>query len=572
MWEYIRKQRVQITLLLILTLLSSLSNILFIYIIQNIVDALTNSNERYFKILIVYFMFFLVFNYLVGYFSTVQEAKILKNIHVELKGDLFRSLLNQKYSDFIKTTIGEKMNFFENDLEMIDQYYFKNLFIFSQSLFLLTFSLIYLLSINFLLGFILIISTAIILIIPVILSNSIDIVSDNYSKNRGNFLTQLKDFFSGIDVIKSYKIESIISKNFDQELKMNEGNLYNLKKKIGQYNSIMATGHYIIIILCFVIGGMWTLKGGVTLGQLMAVIQVMNIVIQPMSNIGSSVMEIKGVDKIRTRLEHIILKCNYNVDKTDSLKMIKFNEIKCENLNYEVKGSNFKLKNISIKIEANKKYALIGSSGSGKTTLLKMLARYIEPTIGQIYIDNNLYEEFDDNLANLISYVSQDTFIFKDSLKNNITLYQDYNEDSLDMALDKAVLTDILNNESEGIETICNESGINFSGGEKQRISIARSILRNAPILLMDEITSALDATTSKKIENNLLKLKDKTIVFVTHKIEKNFLESMDCIFCMSGGEIIESGDFKTLIQADGYLSKLYNSNYGTILEEESNG
>ncbi|SEJ28792.1 ABC transporter [Kandleria vitulina] len=213
------------------------------------------------------------------------------------------------------------------------------------------------------------------------------------------------------------------------------------------------------------------------------------------------------------------------------------------------------MKNISLKIAANKKYILIGPSGCGKTTLLKLIANTLEPTTGSLYINDKNYQCAEEDISNVISFVHQDTFIFNDSIENNVKLYQNYSDEVFYEAVSIAGLSECLNNR---VDLKCTEGGNGLSGGEKQRIAIARAILRNSPVLLLDEITSSLDKMTAKKIVRNLFEMEEKTIVFVTHKLEKEFFKMADCILCIDQGTIIEKGTWHDLIQEKGYFYKLY--------------
>lgn len=208
-----------------------------------------------------------------------------------------------------------------------------------------------------------------------------------------------------------------------------------------------------------------------------------------------------------------------------------------------------------MRLEPKKKYVVLGPSGCGKTTLLKIIANVLEPSSGGIYINDLNYTEHEELVSRMLSLVHQDTFIFNDIIENNIRLYQDYPPEAFDHAIAATVLKEKL---KERIQSDCSEGGSSLSGGEKQRIAIARAILRDSPVLLLDEITSALDRVTAKTIVGNLFAMEEKTIVFVTHKMETEFLKRADCIMCMNQGMIIESGSWGELMEEKGYFYKLY--------------
>ncbi|MFD4706956.1 ABC transporter ATP-binding protein [Gottfriedia sp. NPDC058432] len=561
MKKYLMNQKFQVLLLIVITTLNSLISMVFIYIIQKVVDALTNTNTTLLYQMIMLFFTFLIINYLLGYLSNLQDAKLSRNIHIELKKDLFQAMIFQKYSEFKKTTIGQKINIFENDIEMVEQYYFNNLYVIIQSFTLLIFSLSYLVILDLFLAIALVFSAILILIIPIFVSRNIDEASDNYSIKKGLFIAKLKDYFSGIDIVKAYKVEKQVNDNYVPILNSLEGKLFTLRKKIGLYNQTMITGNYVIIAICFSIGGIMTILGRISLGQLIAITQIMNFIIQPMGAVSSAFLEIKGSKKIRNRLTNIIVK-----NKPENNPFIQndvgacFKEIELKSVNYSTDDNLFSLNNIDIKIKSNKKYAIVGSSGSGKTTLLKLLANQLDINSGERLINGKSYDAYEEYLINNISFVHQDPFIFNDTLLKNITLYKDYDVDLLDEAIRTSLLNELINKETTCLESYCLEGGANLSGGEKQRISLSRAILRNTPVLMFDEITSALDTESSKYIEQKLLKLENKTMVFITHKLEQDFLKSLDWIFYIDKGHLIEQGNFETLIKNKSYFYDLYNS------------
>ena len=213
------------------------------------------------------------------------------------------------------------------------------------------------------------------------------------------------------------------------------------------------------------------------------------------------------------------------------------------------------LDNINIKIRKNRKYLIVGKSGSGKTTFLKLLSKKILPDTGNIYIDNiklkNLSEK---SLLDLISYISQNVFLFKGSIFENITLYNDYSEETVKEILLKMGLEKFMKNLNT--ENFINENGNNLSGGEKQRFSIARALIKKSDIVIADEIFSSLDNDTAVKIEEELLKIDNITLVAVAHKLFEKNLKNYDEIIVLDKGKIVETGCFEKLIAIDSFFSK----------------
>src|SRR5699024_7112676 len=160
------------------------------------------------------------------------------------------------------------------------------------------------------------------------------------------------------------------------------------------------------------------------------------------------------------------------------------------------------------------------------------------------------------SLTQLYSMVQQDTFVFDDTIEENIKLYREWPESQVNFAIKNAGMAPFLE-ERGGLTTFCGEGGMELSGGEKQRISIARALLKEPPILLMDEATSALDLKTTRKLETSLSELEDMTRIAITHKVDEELLKDYDCIIMMKDGKIAEMGNINELLQRKGEFYSL---------------
>ena len=197
--------------------------------------------------------------------------------------------------------------------------------------------------------------------------------------------------------------------------------------------------------------------------------------------------------------------------------------------------------------------AIVGLSGSGKSTILKLLSGKIRATSGSITIDNtNINDLSEDSILSLYSYISQNVFLFKGSIFDNFTLYNDYPKEKVENILKKVGLEKFTKEMDD--PDFVGENGVNFSGGEKQRISIARALIRETDILVADEILSNLDNETALKIEKELLNLKNITLISVTHRLFEETLTNFDEIIVLNEGCIVEKGTFYELIEKKSFF------------------
>ena len=194
-------------------------------------------------------------------------------------------------------------------------------------------------------------------------------------------------------------------------------------------------------------------------------------------------------------------------------------------------------KEVLLTFEKGKSYAVVGSSGSGKSTLLRLLLGFFKNYEGNVYVDNNNLKDISlDSLYDVVSVIQQNVFLFNKSIKDNITMFKEFNINKVERAINISGLSNLISD--KGLDYECGEEGANLSGGEKQRISIARCLLRETPILLMDEATAALDNQIAFQVESDILSISGLTRIIVTHKLEETLLDKYDEIVVLKDGQV----------------------------------
>lgn len=235
-------------------------------------------------------------------------------------------------------------------------------------------------------------------------------------------------------------------------------------------------------------------------------------------------------------------------------------KIEFKNVGFTYEDTNINaLKNVSFTVNPGETVAILGKTGSGKSTILTLISRLYDIQKGNLLIDNQPIHEVNLNdLRNHIGAVPQDAFLFSDSIKNNIKFgNEDATDDEVIEAAKKAVVHDNIITFSNGYDTVLGERGITLSGGQKQRVSIARALIKNAPILLLDDCLSAVDTETEEAILTNLLHFcKNKTTIIVSHRISS--AKNADKIIILDEGEIIQQGTHNQLVEQEGYYKELY--------------
>jgi ATP-binding cassette subfamily B multidrug efflux pump len=246
---------------------------------------------------------------------------------------------------------------------------------------------------------------------------------------------------------------------------------------------------------------------------------------------------------------------NNNVNHTPILGQIAFN-----NVSFTYDDTNITaLKDVSFTVNKGETLAILGRTGSGKSTVLSLISRLYDANGGIVSIDNENIKELNlYDLRNSIGFVPQDAFLFSDSIRNNIKFgKEDATNDEIVEVAKQAVVHHNIESFTHQYETTLGERGITLSGGQKQRVSIARAMIKDAPILLLDDCLSAVDNETEEAILNNLMEFcKDKTTIIVSHRVSS--AKNADKIIILEDGKIIEQGTHNQLVSQQGYYKELY--------------
>ncbi|HKL98926.1 MAG TPA: ABC transporter ATP-binding protein, partial [Mobilitalea sp.] len=312
----------------------------------------------------------------------------------------------------------------------------------------------------------------------------------------------------------------------------------------------------VVSSMIFVLGFFFAYNGTMTIGMVIAFIQLSNYTLAPVRNLAPQVSNRRAAIKLIERLSDEVEK---KEQKQEGIQLKEFKkDIILRNLNFHYEEDKIVLQSINLCFERGKSYAIVGGSGSGKSTLLKLLLGHNLDYQGELLIDGIQIKDIDLNsLYDNISIIQQEVFLFDSSIKDNITMFRDFDEAKVSNAIEKSGLSALI--EEKGDNYSCGEGGKNLSGGEKQRVSIARCLVRETPILLLDEATAALDNNTALMVESKILSMDNITRIVVTHRLNEEVMASYDEIIVMNKGFIIESGSFDELMNKRGYFYSLYN-------------
>ena len=396
------------------------------------------------------------------------------------------------------------------------------------------------------------------------IGKKVNSISKGAQVQIGKFTNLLNQSFQNIQTIKSFQLESREINYTNQEIETRILNLFRLTK----YRAIMGpiievlAGIFIGILLTF--AGYQILEGNSTLGQLTAFITALLMISDPIRRISTlnSVYQ-EGLAAV-DRVYDLYSNCDFIEDKYDAVKFpSEYNILKFENISFKYKSDQRDvLNNITFAIKEGTRNYIIGESGAGKSTVFKLLTRLHEVKSGNIKFGEIDISDIQlKSLRSQISIVSQNTFIFNDTLKNNINLQPNKSSKNIDFdkLMDDLNITNFVDKLSDKYNTKIGIDGISLSGGELQRLAIARSIYKDAPLLLLDEATNSLDSINEIEINKTLDKyFKDKTVLIIAHKLET--IKNADNIIILKDGNVVGTGKYEHLKKDNKYFQDLINS------------
>ena len=499
------------------------------------------------------FLVLMVISFMLDY---ITRPVFIRRAMTQYKNKAFEKLMDKGISTFRDESTATYLSALTNDATSIEANYLSKLLsIFNMSVMFfgsITLMIVY----SPLLTAIAVGVTLLPLIASIITGKRIVGAEKTVSDRNKNFTAVLTDCLGGFSVVKSFKAEKEIFKMFAAENKELEGSKFSRERirtivgMIGAMASMLAQSGVFIAGTALILSG-----SDITTGTVMMFVNLMNFMIQPMATLPGLLAGRKASLGLVQKLADAL---SQNNESTGTEEVTAVNdEITLENVSFGYDNEKEILHGISAKFDAGKAYAIVGASGSGKSTLLNLLMASNTNYNGNIRVDGKDLKNIKaESLYECISVIQQNVFVFNSSIRDNVTMFRDFPKTELDKAIEHAHLDELI--KKRGEDTLCGENGCGLSGGEKQRISIARSLLKKSSVLLADEATAALDARTAWQVSNDILDLDGITRIVVTHSLEEGLLKRYDGILVLKEGRVEEFGTFDELMDANGYFRALY--------------
>lgn len=532
-------------------------NLILSWIIQQLMDtAAGESGALSFRTLLLISAGFVLLCAGLSLLNYASQPRFLERAMRQYKDFAFKKLIGKSISSFRDESAAGYLSALTNDAASIETNYL------AQMLAMITKAVTFIGALLLMCRYSLLMTaiaaglTVLPLIASLLTGNRLQAVESRVSERNGEFTAALSDCLAGFTVVKNFRAEREIFHLFAQSNKALEHEKFTgrrIKMLVGMIGAV--TGIFAQLGV-FIAGVYLSMKdGSMTPGAVVLFVNLMNFIISPIAELPGLLACRKAalglVDKLAAALER-----SSSREGSETLNRLEHG-IRLENVSFAYEPGKTVLHGINAEFEAGRAYALVGGSGSGKSTLLNLLMAAETNYSGHILADGiELSDISTESLYGTMAAIQQNVFVFNASIKDNVSMFRDFPKTELDEAIAHAHLGALIRERGE--DYLCGENGSGLSGGEKQRISVARSLLKKSSVLLADEVTAALDAQTAHRVSSDILDLQGITRIVVTHTLEESLLRRYDKIFVLRGGRIEEAGSFADLMANKGYFYALF--------------
>jgi ATP-binding cassette subfamily C protein len=566
MYRYITKNRGLYALYAVFLIISSTMSVFFAFVLSEILNCAVEGNLGKLQKVLVFGIIFLIAAVLSEFLYGVVKNRLVCLARLDLKRDLFDCILHRKTTDFESRNTGDYMNELLNNLNMYESLYFENILqipmiVFSFLVAVLT--CIYIQPVMLVL----------ILVIGFFTALLVKHTGKRLEKSTGIFAEQsaaysgeIKDDFSGYRTIcANFLFETISKKHGLANRRMERSKETNMDDRtiFMCLNELAGLASTIVIMA---LAAYFSIKGNFSVGIVLAFGQLAGKIISPIMSASDTWVQFQSSKKLTENYRAILAEGEAkaapllaghsassqtqtahsgegatsampqasHTGKTATGAMLASGDIKLNDVSLSL-GEKTVLNHVTLTFEKGKKYLVTGESGAGKSTLLHVISGLYDEYQGELTIGGcDLKTAPKGALSRLVSLASQEVFLFNDTIRNNITLFEHYSDESIQTVLHQCGLEELVGRLPDGIDTVISENGSNFSGGEKQRINLARALIRDCEILLLDEVSANLDPETTDFIERTVLGLDGKTVISVSHKMPEKLAAMYDEVIQVS--------------------------------------
>lgn len=547
--------RLRFAAVLLLTVVNTLPQLFVSWLLGEILDLIAASDMHGLLRLLCLLPVLLAVNFLLECLLYHTKSSFIHGAMARYKSLAFSRISEKSISAFSKENTSRFLSVLSNDLPSIEENYLNRSFLLIYQCFSFVGALIIMFRSSWELAAAALLLSALPIALSLRMSGEMTRREQTVSDRNESYMAAWKDLLSGFSVVKSFKAESQAKRLYENANGAAEKAKQRRRFWDGFMLSVSNACGMLVQFGIFFLGAYLAIRGRITAGTVLIIVNLCNYVLTPIQTVPQYWAGRKAAKGLIGKLADAA--AEHASASGISIPAALAEDIRLDRVTFGYVPEKPVLKDVSLRFEAGKKYAVVGSSGSGKSTLLSLLMGAYGSYTGSLTIDGQELKTVDaDSLYDVMSLIGQSVFLFDDTIENNITMFREFPKEQIDDAVRRSGLAQLLAEKGSGYR--CGENGVGLSGGERQRVSIARCLLRGTPVLLLDEATAALDSQTAYEVTDSILHLNGLTRIVVTHRLERGLMEQYDEIIVLRDGRVQEQGGFDALMAQKGYFYSLF--------------
>lgn len=544
--RYCKYSKSSLFIYIVLNVITAILSVSIALIIELTIDTVSTGQMDDFRRIVFGALIFMVLYFGFNYLRNFYMQKMINHYIEQLRSLLFRKIMSYSFVGFRKSSTSDYLSLLTNDIQIYQEGIVRSKLCVVQNAISATIVLLALLNTNISITFLIIICTAIIYFLPRLFNNRISLAQEKVSKQLAHITGTASDYLEGFYVISTYNYQKKAGEKFDFANQQYYEKKNSLDKNLSKSETLSSALSVATELLVLFVLAQFVFMNILNVGKMVAVMQLTGAFVQPLIVIMTNLPKISSGRAIEERFLSIL-----NIDendmgtpKEDSALLPFEKDVELHNIGFSYEEKKEILHGIDLKIRKGKKYAIVGGSGAGKTTLINIINGIYRQNIGDILVDGYPIENKYRQYINLFATVGQNTFLFNSTVQENITLAEEDSANHLVDACKISGVSELIKDQKCKLEQMIQENGANLSGGQRQKIALARAIYHEKPILILDEGMSAIDKKSAYDIEKRLLDRKNVTLLSITHDIHSPLLKEYDEIIFLVDGRIEMVGSY----------------------------
>jgi len=567
LFKYIGNHKIYMGISLICALISNILMAFIPFIVGKGIDKIVGKGtvdfDNLLKIIIILAVVYLISSLFMWIFTVIANIIAFKTVK-DIRNEAFDKISTLPLRYFDVNAHGDIMSRLTNDIDAISDGLLQGITQFYPGIVTIISSLVLMFALSVKITLVILLMTPLCFIIASFITSRSNKMFKEQQKTVGELNGYIEEIIGNQKVVKVFGYE----KRSEEKFKEINRRLYKCGQQAQFYSSLTNPStrfvNNIIYVLVGVVGGLLSVLGGLSVGTISSFLTYSTQFSQPINNITSVATQLQAALASCERVFSIIDETPEPADLENTKKITNCEgNITFDNVSFSYVKEVPLINDFNAEIRKGNTIAIVGPTGAGKTTMVNLLMRFYDINKGKILIDGtDIYEIKRNNLRSLFGMVLQDTWLFEGTIRENIAYgKQEATESEIEIAAKAAHIHSFIKRLPEGYDTVITEAGANLSEGQKQLLTIARVMLIDPPMLILDEATSSVDTRTEIKIQNAFLSMmKGRTSFVIAHRLST--IRDADLILVMKDGEIIERGSHEELINRGGFYTKLYKSQF----------